>query len=87
MTENPILGWTTESSFGCLNPIRVGDLLVTKVKMNGSSGRFFRVGKPCLALGPAEDRINRELGCISVLIDGVIEDIYPTNLEFLSEAR
>ena len=87
MTDSPILGWTTESRFGCTNPIRTGDLLVTRTKMNGSNGRFFPIGKMCLVLGPAEDRTNRdEFGCISVMIDGVIEDMFPGNLEFPSEA-
>ena len=55
--------------------------------MNGSNGRFFPIGKMCLVLGPAEDRTNRdEFGCISVMIDGVIEDMFPGNLEFPSEA-
>ena len=86
MTDATILGWTTESRYGCSNPIRAGDLLVTRTKMN-SGKRFFPIGKVCLVLGPAEDRSNRdEFGCISVMIDGVIEDMFPGNLEFPSEA-
>lgn len=85
MTDNPILGWTTESRYGCTNPIRAGDLLVTRTKMH-SGRRFFPIGKMCLVLGPAEDRTNRdEFGCISVMIDGAIEDMFPGNLEFPSE--
>lgn len=87
MTDSPILGWTTESRYGCTNPIRAGDLLVTRTKMH-SGRRFFPIGKMCLVLGPAEDRTNREeFGCISVMIDGVIEDMFPGNLEFPSETR
>ena len=87
MTDTPILGWTKESRYGCTNPIRAGDLLVTRTKMH-SGRRFFPIGKMCLVLGPAEDRTNREeFGCISVMIDGVIEDMFPGNLEFPSETR
>ena len=87
MTDTPILGWTTEARFGCKIPIRAGDLLVTRTKMH-SGRRFFPIGKMCLVLGPAEDRTNREeFGCISVMIDGVIEDMFPGNLEFPSETR
>lgn len=53
-----------------------------------SGNRSFPIGMPCIAIGPAEDRVNRdEFGCISVLIDGMIEDMYPGNLEFPNEAR
>ena len=55
---------------------------------NGISRRFFPTGTLCLVLGPAEDRINREdYSCISVMIDGVIEDMHPGNLEFPNETR
>ena len=86
MTDTPVLGWTIEARFGCSNPIRAGDLLVTRTKMN-SGRRVFPIGTACIALGPAEDRTNRDkFGCISVMIDGVIEDMLPGNLEFPSEA-
>ena len=90
MTESPILGWTTETRFGCSNPIRAGDLLVTRTKLASANeiGRFFPAGTLCLVLGPAEDRINREdYSCISVMIDGVIEDMHPGSLEFPNETR
>lgn len=87
MTDTPVLGWTIEARFGCSNPIRAGDLLVTRTKMS-SGRRFFPIGTACIALGPAEDRTNRDkFGCISVMIDGVIEDMLPGNLEFPSETR
>lgn len=83
MDDSPVLAWTTEPKFGCSQPIRAGDLLVTRTKMS-SGRRFFPIGTLCLVLGPAEDRTNREeFGCISVVIDGTIEDMFPGNLEVI----
>lgn len=74
--ENPTLGWSS-----CLRPVRVGDLLMTACKLRGQ--KFFPAQTFCLVLGPAQDEYDRnEMGCLSVWIDGIIEDMNPRNLEF-----
>jgi hypothetical protein len=65
--------------------MKVGDLARTRRNLNGS--RFFPEGTPCLILGQAQTDEGREFECVSVMIDGAIEDIYPGNLELLDETR
>ena len=74
--ENPTLGWSS-----CSREMRAGDLLVTVRNLYGS--KFFPKASFCLVVGPAQDEHDRDMGCLSVWIDGVLEDMYPKNLEFI----
>jgi len=83
MSDSQILGWASRfREDHHKEPIRVGDLFVTACKLHGQ--KFYPRGTLCLVLGPAEDLTNWET-CVSVMIDGVIEDISPSNLEVIDE--
>jgi hypothetical protein len=51
--------------------------------MNGS--KYFPAGTMCLILGPAQTDEGREFDCLAVMIDGLVEDIHPSNLEPIDE--
>ena len=65
--------------------MKSGDLVRTVFNLYGS--KHFPRGELGLILGPARTPEGREFEWIAVLIMGVIEDIHPSNLEVINEAR
>jgi len=82
MSDAPIIFWTTESQYGCTQPVRAGDLVTLRYPLGV---RGTKSGTICLVLGRSSDMFNSELGLISCVINGEIFDISPSALEWFHE--
>lgn len=92
MNESPALFYLPEPRFGCMQPIREGDLI--RVKRLGYD--WILEGKPFLVLGVSkswdigsmlgQDEIYDEVEEAHGLVDGIMRAVRIEDLELLDEA-